>query len=125
MSKKPIPDFVEDASAPLHGARWRFDAFELDERRRELSRAGELILIEPKPLNLLMLLLRHPGQLVTKNDLIETLWTGRIVTEAVLGNCVTKLRASLGEPLAAQLKTVHGYGNRFDLSRIFGAFLLA
>ena len=115
MSKKPIPDFVEDASAPLHGARWRFDAFELDERRRELSRAGELIVIEPKPLNLLMLLLRHPGQLVTKNDLIETLWAGRIVTEAVLGNCVTKLRAALGEPLAAQLKTVHGYGYRFDV----------
>lgn len=115
MSKKPIPEFVEDASAPLHGARWRFDAFELDERRRELSRAGELILIEPKPLNLLMLLLRHPGQLVTKNDLIETLWAGRIVTEAVLGNCVTKLRAALGEPLAGQLKTVHGYGYRFDV----------
>lgn len=115
MSKKAIPDFVEDASAPLHGARWRFDGFELDERRRELSRSGELILLEPKPLNLLMLLLRHPGQLVTKNDLIETLWAGRIVTEAVLGNCVTKLRAALAEPLASQLKTVHGYGYRFDV----------
>jgi len=115
MGKKPLPQFVEDAgSVALHSARWRLDRFELDESRRELSCGGEIITVEPKPLNLLMLLLRHPGQLVTKNDLIDALWTGRIVTESVLASCVAKLRQVLGDDEQSLIRTVHGYGYRLD-----------
>ncbi|GAC1627801.1 MAG: hypothetical protein NVS9B10_17120 [Nevskia sp.] len=114
MSKKVEPDFGSGPGPALHEAHWRFGEFELDERRRELRRLGELLVIEPKPLNLLMLMLRHPGELITKNDLIEALWPGRIVTEAVLGNCVAKLRGVLGPEAAGWIKTLHGYGYRFD-----------
>ncbi len=115
MSKKAPPEFGDESGPSLHSARWRFGEFELDETRRELSLRGELLKIEAKPLNLLMLFLRHPGELITKNDLIDALWTGRIVTEAVLGNCVAKLRQVLGDDGAALIKTVFGFGYRFDV----------
>jgi len=115
MSKKAPPEFGDESGPSLHSARWRFGEFELDETRRELRLRGELLKIEAKPLNLLMLLLRHPGEMITKNDLIDALWTGRIVTEAVLGNCVAKLRQVLGDDGAALIKTVFGFGYRFDV----------
>ncbi len=114
MPKKIEPDFSQRAGPALHSARWRFGTFELDETRRELRRDGELLAIEPKPLNLLMLLLRHPGELITKSELLDALWTGRIVNEAVVGNCVSSVRDVLGEQGSAWLKTVHGFGYRFD-----------
>ncbi len=117
MAKKSPPNFAEGHGPVLHSARWRFGAFELDEARRELSRQGELVEIEPKPLNMLMLMLRHPGELITKNDLMEALWTGRIVTESVLSNCVTKLRSVLGDEAGApRIRNLHGYGYRLEAS---------
>lgn len=98
----------------MHTARWRLGEFELDETRRELLLAGTAVPLEPKPFNMLMLLLRHPGELITKNDLMEALWTGRIVTEAVLSNCVAKLRTALGDEEARCIRTVHGYGYRLE-----------
>ena len=115
MSKKAAPEFGDESGPSLHSARWRFGEFELDETRRELRLRGELLKIEAKPLNLLMLFLRHPGEMITKNDLIDALWTGRIVSEAVLGNCVAKLRQVLGDDGAALIKTVFGFGYRFDV----------
>ncbi len=114
MSKKIEPDFSQAPGPALHSARWRFGAFELDETRRELRRDGELLALEPKPLNMLMLLLRHPGELVTKNELLEALWTGRVVNEAVVGNCIASVREGLGSSGPLWLKTVHGFGYRFD-----------
>ena len=87
MAKKLPPDFAAEPGPVLHTARWRFGEFELDEGKRELTRAGTVIELEPKPLNMLMLMLRHPGELITKNDLMEALWTGRVVSESVLSNC--------------------------------------
>lgn len=115
MSKKAAPEFGDESGPSLHSARWRFGEFELDETRRQLRLRGELLKIEAKPLNLLMLLLRHPGEMITKNDLIDALWTGRIVSEAVLGNCVAKLRQVLGDDGSALIKTVFGFGYRFDI----------
>ena len=114
MSKKVEPDFSQSPGPALHSACWRFGPFELDETRRELRREGDLLAIEPKPLNMLMLLLRHPGELVTKGELLDALWTGRMVNEAVVGNCISSVREVLGELGASWLKTVHGFGYRFD-----------
>lgn len=114
MPSKPASETPQDSGLVPQGERWRFGDFELDEPRRELRRHGELIEVEKKPLNLLMVFLRHPGQLLTKNDLLEAVWPGRIVVEAVLGNAVAKLRDALGDAGAVWLKTVFGFGYRFD-----------
>ncbi|MDO9453472.1 MAG: winged helix-turn-helix domain-containing protein [Stagnimonas sp.] len=56
-----------------------------------------MIGLEPIPLNLLLLLLRTPGELVTKQELIDLLWGGRVVSEGLITSCVNKLRLALGE----------------------------
>lgn len=117
MSKRKRPNLspAGDTEAP----RWLFGPYALDENRRELRRGDTLLKLEPKPLDLLMLLLRHAGELVTKEELIESIWAGRVVTENVIARCVTKLREALGEEGDSRIVTVHGYGYRFvgDVSR--------
>ncbi len=114
MRKKNDPVFSADAGPSLHTARWQIGDFELDETRRELRHKGVLVPVEPKPLNLLMQFARKPGELITKTELMETLWTGTIVSDAVLSNSVKKLRDAL-DPLGTEwIKTVHGFGYRFD-----------
>lgn len=114
MSKKTAPDFSGEPGPALHEGCWRFADFELDEVKRELKRAGQVVAIEAKPLNLLMLMLRHPHELLTRNELIDVLWTGRIVTESALARSVNKLRQALGDDAQTLIRTVHGYGYRFD-----------
>lgn len=113
MSKRIPPALSQAQEGRVTGARWQLGAFELDEGRRELRRGEQVIAIEPKPLNLLMLLLRHPGELISKDELIERLWGNRPVSDTVIARCVAKLRAALGEH-QDWVRTVHGYGYRFD-----------
>lgn len=109
-----LPATERDSGVVGHGARWQFGAYELNEKRAELRRDGELLKIESKPLNLLMLLVRHPGEVITKNDLINALWPGGIASDAMLGGCVARLRTALGEDGGALIRNVFGHGYRFD-----------
>ena len=93
---------------------WVFGPFRLDTARRELSRAGEPVALEPKPYALLELLLSRRGEVVAKDELIATIWAGRVVTDSVISRCVAKLRKALGEPDSAAIANVHGFGYRFD-----------
>ena len=97
------------------GLRWRFAEVELDESSLTLKVAGQAVEIEPKPLELLMYLLRHAGEVATKDELLEALWPARVVTEASLTNCVAKLRQALADHEAVILRTVHGYGYRLGV----------
>jgi eukaryotic-like serine/threonine-protein kinase len=101
-----------EASAPRDVSRWRIGELELDEATLELRLRGELLTIERKPLELLMWLLRHPGEVITKEELFDALWTGRVVTDSVLTKCVAKLRLAIRDDTQAVLKTVHGFGYR-------------
>jgi non-specific serine/threonine protein kinase len=105
----PRPD---DAASPRDVSRWRVGEIELDESTLELRLRGVVVAIERKPLELLMWLLRHPGEVITKNELFDALWAGRVVTESVLTKCVAKLRQAIGDDAQAVLKTVHGFGYR-------------
>lgn len=100
------------ASGPRDVSRWRVGDLELDEATLELRLHGEPVAIERKPLELLMWLLRHPGEVVTKEELFDALWTGRVVTESVLTKCVAKLRQAIRDDTQAVLRTVHGFGYR-------------
>ncbi len=91
-------------------ARWAFGEFAIDERRLELSRSGERIALEGKPLQLLLLLVRHAGEVVTKDELLEQIWPGRIPSESVLTKAMTKLRQALNDEEQALIRTVYGFG---------------
>jgi eukaryotic-like serine/threonine-protein kinase len=91
---------------------WRFASVEFDEGRRQLKIAGEPVELEPRPLELLHLFLRHAGEVVTKDEIFEAVWPGRVVTDASLTKCVARLRQSLGDTEQTLIQTVHGYGYR-------------
>jgi len=90
-----------------------FGDFEADERTRELRVEGRSLAVERKCFDLLVCLLRRAGETLTKDELLATVWAGRIVTESTLTKAVMKLRAALGTHGQDWLRTVHGFGYRF------------
>lgn len=95
--------------------RARFEEFVLDAEEQRLSRRGEPVLLRGKPFALLCLLVRHAGQLVRRDTIIEELWGEVVVGEHGLSVCVSEVRAALGEAAKAPrlIQTVHRAGYRF------------
>src|SRR5882757_7966989 len=92
---------------------WRFGNVLVDEGRWELRVGNAVAEIEPKPLEMLGLLLRHAGEVVTKEELLTFLWPGVIVVEKALTNAVSKLRRAIGDTDQKVIITVHRIGYRF------------
>jgi TolB-like protein len=92
-----------------------FGDHRLDLARRELRRRGELVEIEPKSFDLLAFLLRHRDRVVGKDDLLQGVWGGRIVSDSALTTRINAVRRALGDDGAAQrlIRTVTGKGVRF------------
>ncbi|HSW14832.1 MAG TPA: winged helix-turn-helix domain-containing protein [Solimonas sp.] len=109
-TKIRIPD-----PAPTPAPVWRTEFFELDERRRELRVGGTLVELEAKPFDLLLMLLKHAGEVVGKEDLLQVLWHGRPVSDSVLAKCVSRLRSALGDDSQELVRTIHGIGYRLGV----------
>lgn len=104
-------DDLKSEEATLY--RYRFGAAEFDEASFELRVGGLAVELERRPLEVLSLLLRHAGEVVTKEELLDTVWQGRITVENVLANAIAKLRKGLGETLADHIRTQARIGYRF------------
>ncbi|MFT4046816.1 MAG: tetratricopeptide repeat protein [Solimonas sp.] len=94
------------------GLLWSFGRCTLDGRRLELTVDGEVVAAEARPLELLAFLLYHAGELVTKDELLEAVWPGRIPSESVLTKTVAKLRQLLRDEDQSLIRTVYGQGYR-------------
>jgi TolB-like protein len=95
---------------------YRFGDFELDLDRIELrTRQGEQVPLEPQVFALLALLIDARDRLVTKQEIFEKIWDGRIVTDAALASRVKSARQALADDGRTQryIRTVHGRGFRF------------
>jgi DNA-binding winged helix-turn-helix (wHTH) protein len=79
------------------GRIWRFGACEFDEPRRDLRVRGVTVDIEVKPLEVLHQLLLHSGEVVTKTELLESVWPGVMVVDGSLATAVSKVRKVLGD----------------------------
>lgn len=99
-------------NAPIF--RWRFGAVEYDEARRELYVAGLAVEMENRPLEVLSLLLRHAGDVVSKQDLFTQVWAGRPTVDHVLSTAVGKLRKVLEAAGERRIVTLPRVGYRFD-----------
>src|SRR5262245_63526689 len=64
----------------------------LDPTRRELTRGGEAIHVEPQVFDVLLHLIRNRERVVSKDDLLAAVWGGRIVSESTLNNRVNTAR---------------------------------
>jgi DNA-binding winged helix-turn-helix (wHTH) protein len=94
---------------------YRFDAFVLDERSRQLLRGGQEVHLSPKAFDLLSRLIRARPQALSKSELHAHLWPGTFVTDASLGMLVTEIRSALGDPARGSrfVRTIHRFGYAF------------
>lgn len=94
---------------------YRFGPFIVDGIRYRVRRHGTDVALTPKLLDLLLHLLEHAGELVTKEQLLDALWPGANVTENALAQAVSELRQAIGDDAAAPqfIKTVARRGYRF------------
>jgi len=92
-----------------------FEDFTLDEDRRELRRGPEMIAVEPQVFDLLVYLIQNRERVVSRDDLIASVWGGRIVSESTLASRINAARHALGDSGEAQrlIKTIQRKGIRF------------
>lgn len=93
----------------------RFDEFELDEDLFQLRKAGVVVQLEPRAFDLLRYLITHRDRVVSKDELLDEVWSGQVVSESVLPTHVRTLRRALGDDRRTQslIQTVYGRGYRF------------
>jgi TolB-like protein len=94
---------------------FRFTDFEIDLAQQELRRKGELVPIEPQVFDLLIHLIRNRDRIVSKDELIDAIWQGRVISEAALSSRVAAVRRAIGDNGDDQrlLRTHHKRGFRF------------
>lgn len=97
------------------GRRLHFGGFELDPARCELWHAGVRVDADPKPLELLVHLVRHRDRVVSRDELRESVWRALAISDAAIASALRDLRRALGDTGNDQrfIRTVRGEGFRF------------
>jgi len=92
-----------------------FEDHSLDAERRELRRGNEVVAVEPQVFDILQYLIENRGRVVSKDDLLARIWSGRIVSESTLSSRITALRHAVRDNGAQQrvIRTVARKGFRF------------
>lgn len=103
-SRDPGPDWI-----------YRFDDVEVRTGARSLVRGGVPVGVEPKAFAVLLELLAHPGETLTRDALLDHVWGHRHVTSGVLNRIIAQLRRALGDDAGHPhlIRTVHGLGYGF------------
>lgn len=98
--------------------KYRFGNHALDPQNFELSENGIAVPLEPQVFSLILLLIENRERVVTKDELIESVWNGRIVSEATLSSRVSAARKAVGDSGATQsvIRTIPRRGFRFVAS---------
>lgn len=93
---------------------FRFAHYELDEGTRELRYRGREVFLQPRVFDLLVYLARHRGRVVGKDELLEALWPGVLVTDGSLQRAVSLIRTALRQGgLEEAIRTYSRQGYRF------------
>jgi len=93
----------------------RFAEYELDTELFELRRNGKSSPLEPQVFDLLLYLIRNRDRIVSRRELFDELWAGKVVTESTLSSRVKAARKALGDSAGSQryIGTLHRRGYRF------------
>ena len=92
---------------------YAFERFTLDLRRGCLRNGDRELALRPKSFAVLQHLIENAGRLLSKDELINTLWPNVIATEASLARCVSDIRLVLQDSDQRIIKTVTGRGYLF------------
>jgi TolB-like protein len=95
--------------------RYLFEECALDMDCRELRRGPTLVAVEPQVFDLLVHLIRHRDRVVSKDDLMASVWHGRAISESALFNRINAARSAIGDTGEQQrlIKTLPRRGLRF------------
>jgi TolB-like protein len=93
----------------------RFGEFELDQATGELRRGRAAVPLERQVFELLRVLVENADRLLTRDELLEKVWDGRIVSDSAIASRIKSARQAIGDDGKAQrwIKTFHGRGFRF------------
>jgi non-specific serine/threonine protein kinase len=110
-----IGEHTETAIESASPAMYAFAGVEVDAGAHRLLRDGREIAIEPKAFAVLLVFLSHPGQLLSRDQLLDAVWGHSFVTPATLNRIIAQLRKALADDSEAPrcIQTVHGLGYRF------------
>ena len=94
---------------------YQFESFTLDTARRELRARGSLVALEPQVFDVLAHLIAARDRVVSRDDLLEAVWHGRIVSEATISSRLNAARAAVGDTGLDQrlIRTLPRKGVRF------------
>src|SRR5262245_20955564 len=94
---------------------YSFDNLVLDTDRRELARGREIVGMEPQVFDLLVYLIQHRQHVVSKEDLLASVWGGRTVSDSALNTRINAVRSAIGDTGDEQrlLRTFPRKGVRF------------
>ena len=84
--------------------------FVVDSREGTISGPGGQVRLEPKVMEVLLVLARYSGHVVSRAELLDTVWAGTVVTEDTLSRCIYQLRE--------QLRTIAGSSGAPDYNAI-------
>ena len=95
--------------------RYLFEEYAFDTDRRELHRGADVVSVAPQVFDLLDFLIRNRERVVSKDDLINAIWDGRIVSDAALTTRLNAARSAIGDSGEEQrlIKTLPRKGFRF------------
>lgn len=98
-----------------HPEIWRFEPFVLNMAASELTRDGQAVGIEPQSLRILAYLIANRDRVVSRDDLIETIWQGRAISDWAVSGAIKAVRAALGDQGKEKqfVRTIHSRGYRF------------
>ena len=112
----PVPGcFHRARSLGGREVQFRFEDYVLDPERRELTRGAEPVAIGPQVFDLLLHLVRNREHVVSKDELLDGVWDGRIVSESTLTSHINAARKAVADNGQEQrlIRTVARKGFRF------------
>lgn len=97
------------------GAQFKFDRFIVDGSQRQLKCDGAPVEVNSRYLDALLLMVRNPGELITRDRFLDDVWSGIPVTDEALSQCIANLRRTLGDDATRPkfIETVPKHGYRF------------
>ncbi|MHC8358606.1 winged helix-turn-helix domain-containing protein [Pseudomonas sp. LB3P81] len=92
-----------------------FEDYVLDQERRELTLRGQVVPIGPQVFDLLLQLVSHRDRVISKDDLLKAVWSGRVVSESTITSHINAVRKAIGDTGEEQrlVRTVARKGYRF------------
>ena len=110
-----IPSGLPACGDWSYNVKYCFADHTLDTERRELYRGSEPIAVEPQVFDLLIYLMENRDRVVSKDDLIASVWGGRIVSDSTLTSCINAARKAVGDSGEDQklIRTIARKGLRF------------